>query len=421
MYALIDCDNFFVSCERVFNSALENKAVVVLSNNDCCIIARSNEAKALGIKMGENYFKVEKFIEENNVEVLSCNFVLYADMSNRVKGLISKFFPEVEDYSIDESFVNLSNFEKSIDLTEYCKKVEKTIKQGTGIPVSIGIAETKTLAKIAGRFAKKYKAYKKVCIIDTEEKRIKALSLTKIEDVWGIGRRKVKLLKQKNIKTALDFSLMNKDSIRKEMTITGADTLDELNGKKRIILEDDDQKKQSIVVSRSFGNMVSKIEELEEAISLYASMVAGKLRNQKSCATAIIVFIQTNYFREDLKQYQNYITINLPVASNSTLEITQESLKGLKRIFLPNYQYKRAGVMAVNIIDENCVQGSIFDDREREKEKKIMKTMDTINHKYGKNTIKLAVQGTGDKIKIKQLKLSPRYTTRISDFPKTKD
>src|SRR5574344_43977 len=303
MYALIDCDNFFVSCERVFNSALENKAVVVLSNNDGCIIARSNEAKALGIKMGENYFKVEKFIEENNVEVLSCNFVLYADMSNRVKGLISKFFPEVEDYSIDESFVNLSNFEKSIDLTEYCKKVEKTIKQGTGIPVSIGIAETKTLAKIAGRFAKKYKAYKKVCIIDTEEKRIKALSLTKIEDVWGIGRRKVKLLKQKNIKTALDFSLMNKDSIRKEMTITGADTLDELNGKKRIILEDDDQKKQSIVVSRSFGNMVSKIEELEEAISLYASMVAGKLRNQKSCATAIIVFIQTNYFREDWKQY----------------------------------------------------------------------------------------------------------------------
>jgi DNA polymerase V len=349
MYALVDCNNFFVSCERVFDSRLEGKPVIVLSNNDGCAIARSNEAKALGIKMGANFFEIENIINRNNVQVFSTNYILYADMSLRVKGLLSKFCPDVEDYSIDESFLDFKGFETHFNLKEYGTNIAQTIKQGTGIPVSVGIAPTKTLAKVANKFAKKYAGYKSVCLIDTDEKRIKALKKFEIGDVWGIGRRNNKRLTEMGIQTAYDFTQLTQSWVRKNMMVVGERTWRELQGEPCIQMETIQPDKQSIMVSRSFGKMTGDYTTLSEAVSTYTTMVAAKLRKQKSCAKTILVLIDTNPYREDLAQYNQHILLNLPVACNSTAELLHYTLEGLRKIFKSNYLYKRAGVMAMNI------------------------------------------------------------------------
>jgi len=419
MYALVDCNNFFVSCERVFDSRLERLPVIVLSNNDGCAIARSNEAKALGIKMGANYFEIEQLVRRHNVQVFSTNFVLYADMSLRVKGLLSKFCPDIEDYSIDESFLDFKGFEAHFNIKEYCYKIAETIKQGTGIPVSIGVAPTKTLAKVANKFAKKYQGYKSVCMIDSEEKRIKALQKFEIGDVWGIGRRHTKRLTEMGIKTAYDFTCLQQAWVRKNMTVTGERTWRELHGEPCIRMETFQPDKQTIMVSRSFGKMIDDIATLSEAVANYTAMVAAKLRGQKSCAASLLVFIDTNPFREDLPQYSRHIVMNLPVASNSSAELIRYALEGLRTIFKDGFKYKKAGVMAMNIYSQNAVQHNLFDKIDRLADKRLMQVLDSVNNKYGRNTLKFAVMGDGQAWKIKQERLSPCYTTRMSDFPKT--
>lgn len=419
MFGLCDGNNFFVSCERVFDSSLENKPVVVLSNNDGCVIARSNEAKALGIKMGANFFEIEDFVKKHNVQVYSTNFVLYADMSIRMKGLLSRFTPQLEDYSIDEAFLDLSGFTKE-KLSEHCYEMVHTVKQGSGIPVSLGVASTKTLAKVANRFAKKYSGYKNVCIIDTEEKRIKALQNTKVSDVWGIGRRNAKKLLDIGVQTAYDFTLLNRVWVRKQMTVVGERTWRELHGEPCIDIETIQPDKQSIMVSRSFGKMIDDFSTIKEATANYACMAAAKLRKQKSCAKSLLVFLETNPFRNDLPQYSQHIVITMPVATNSSIEIVNYLSVGLKKIFRPGYKYKKSGVMLMDIYSENAIQGHLWDKIDREKHRRLMEVLDRTNDRYGSNTLKLAVLGDGEQWKIKQKRLSPCYTTRMSDFPKAK-
>ncbi len=419
MYALCDGNNFFVSCERVFDSSLEGKPVIVLSNNDGCVIARSEEAKALGIKMGANFFEVEDLIRRNNVQAFSTNFVLYADMSMRMKGLLSRFTPQLEDYSIDEAFLDFSGIDKAT-LRDYSLKVAYTVTQGTGIPVSLGVAPTKTLAKVANRFAKKYPGYKNVCIIDTEEKRIKALKQTTVSDIWGIGRRSSYKLEEMGVQTAYDFTQLNRSWVRKNMTVVGERTWRELLGEPCIEIEPIEPDKQSIMVSRGFGKMTEDFEVIKEAAANYACMTAAKLRKQKGCAKSLLVFLETNAFRDDCHKYRQHAVVNMPVATNSSMEIVNYMSKGLDKIFIPGYKYKKVGVMLLDIVSENAIQGYLWDKIDREKHKRLMRILDNTNNRYGSNTLKLAVMGDGEKWKIRQRKLSPCYTTRIKDFPKVK-
>lgn len=419
MYALCDANNFFVSCERVFDSSLEGKPVIVLSNNDGCAIARSNEAKALGIKMAANYFEIEDLVKRNNVQVFSTNFVLYADMSLRMKGLLGRFCPEVEDYSIDEAFLDFTGFDK-INLHKHCLEMAQAVRQGIGIPVSVGVAPTKTLAKIANKFAKKYAGYKNVCLIDTDEKRIKALQKTEIGDVWGIGYRHSKRLMDKGVKTAYDFVQLRCDWVRKHMTVVGERTWLELQGEPCIKVAAVEPDKQSIMVSRSFGRMIEDFDTVKEATCTYACMAAAKLRKQKSCAKSLLVFIDTNPYRQDLPQYSQHVIMTMPVATNSSLEIVDYVCEGLQKIFRPGYKYKKAGVMLMDICSQNAIQGNIWDRVDREKHKRLMEVMDSTNDRYGRNTLKLASLGDGQQWKIKQERLSPCYTTRVEDFPEVK-
>ena len=416
MYALCDGNNFFVSCERVFDSSLEGKPVIVLSNNDGCAISRSNEAKALGIKMGANFFEIEELVRRYNVQVFSTNFVLYADMSIRMKSMLSRFCPEVEDYSIDEAFLDFTGFD-NVNLREHCLKMAQSVKQGVGIPVSVGVAPTKTLAKVANKFAKKFAGYKSVCVIDSEEKRIKALQKTEIGDVWGIGRRHTKRLSAMDIKTAYDFTQLPCAWVRKNMTVVGEKTWRELLGEPCIEMEAIQPDKQSIMVSRSFGKMIQECDVILEALSNYAGMASAKLRKQKSCAKSLLVFIDTNPFREDLEQYSRHIIMRFPVATNSNMEIIKYVDEGLKKIFHPGYWYKKAGVMLMDICSQDVIQGNIWDKVDRKKHSRLMEVLDRTNDRYGRNALKLAVQGDGEQWKIKQERLSPSYTTKISDFP----
>jgi len=417
MFALVDCNNFFVSCERVFDSRLEGKPVIVLSNNDGCAISRSNEAKALGIKMGANYFEIENIVKRHDVQVFSTNFVLYADMSLRVKGLLSKFCPESESYSIDESFLCLNEYSR-YSLKDYCTEIAQTVMQGTGIPVSIGVAPTKTLAKVANKYAKKYSGYKSVCVIDSEEKRIKALQKFEIGDVWGIGRRHAKRFSEMGVNTAYDFTQLPQAWVRKHMTVVGERTWRELLGEPCIPMETVEPDKKSILVSRSFGTMIKDYATFAEAVSTFTGMAAAKLRKQKSCAKTLLVFIDTNPYREDLAQYSQHIVMNLPVAGNSTQELLHYALKGLKTIYQPNFFYKKAGVMLMDFCRENEVQGNLFDRIDRKKQKNLMDVLDRVNGHFGRNMLKFAVMGDGSKWKIRQERLSPCYTTRMADFPK---
>ena len=417
MYALVDGNNFFVSCERVFDSSLDNKPVIVLSNNDGCAIARSNEAKALGIKMGANYFEIEQLVKRHNVQVFSTNFVLYADMSMRMKGLLSRFTPAIEDYSIDEAFLDFTGF-KTETLRDYCLDMSRTVRQGIGIPVGVGIAPTKTLAKVANRFAKKYPGYEGVAIIDTDAKRIKALQLTYIGDVWGIGRRHTERLLNMGVKTAYDFTQLNRSWVRKHMTVVGERTWRELHGQPCIEMETVVPDKQSIMVSRSFGKMIEDFSTIKEAAATYTCMAAAKLRKQKSHAKALMVFLETNRFRNDLPQNNRHTVITMPVATNSSLEILHYVSKALERIYIPGYKYKKTGVMLMDISSEDAYQMNLWDNIDRTKHKRLMEVLDRTNERYGRNSLKPAILGDGRQWKIKQERLSPCYTTRMSDFPK---
>lgn len=419
MFALVDCNNFYASCERAFNPYWNNRPVVVLSNNDGCVIARSNEAKALGIKMGVPAYQIKTEIEQYNIGVFSSNYTLYGDMSNRVMSMLSSYSPDVETYSIDEAFLDLSGFDL-YNLKEYGESIVRSVTQGTGIPISIGIGSTKTLAKVANKFSKKHKGYKGVCIIDTEEKRIKALKQTEIGDVWGIGHRHAKRLEKYGVHNAYEFAQMPKAWVRQQMTVVGERTWKELNGEPCIDLELVTPAKKQICTSRAFGQSITEIEGLEEAVSSFASICAGKLRKQKSCAQALMVFIHTNNFREDLPQYFKNCVIKLPVPTNSTPEIVHYALTALRNIYRKGYFFKKAGVIIMDIVPDRAIQQNMFDMVDREKQKKLMEVVDRLNSGFTRNNLSLAIQGGRRKWKLKQELLSPCYTTRLSDVIKIK-
>lgn len=379
MYALVDCNNFFVSCERAFQPELEGRPVVVLSNNDGCIVARSNESKAMGVKMGTPYFKIKDMVENGRLEVRSSNYVLYGDLSHRVMSILSDEIPNIEVYSIDEAFLNLEGIGPE-DYRRICTGIIRRVRRETGIPVSIGIAATKTLAKVANHFAKRYAGYRGVCIIDSDEKMRKALALTPIGDVWGIGWRGAPKLEAAGVRSALDFIGRPETWVRKRMGIVGIRTWNELQGK-RMIPREEQERKQSICTSRSFAETTSNLETLTFRISDFASMGAHKLREEGSVARSVTVFMQTNRFREDLPQYFPSATVRLDVPANSTQEIVGSALKAMNIIYKPEYQYKRAGVILDDITSGEAVQGSLFDEHSelREKENIVSDLMDRLN------------------------------------------
>lgn len=414
MIALVDCNNFYASCERVFRPELEGIPVVVLSNNDGCIIARSNEAKALGIPMGAPAYKWADTLEKYDVQVFSSNYALYGDMSQRVMNILSGFAPDLEIYSIDESFLNLSGF--SGNLTDYGQQMRRRVKKWTGIPISVGIAETKTLAKLANRIAKRFPELNNVYIIDSEAKRIKALKWAKVGDIWGIGRQHAQKLEYYGVKTAWDFTQKTDAFVRKYFTVTGLRTKKELEGTPCLGLEDIHPAKKSIATTRSFGILQTELEKVQEAVSTFATVCAKKLRDQKSCAKTLMVFIHTNGFREDLPQYRRNAVVTLPVASALSSELSKYATLLAEAIFKPGYSYHKAGVIVSGIIPENQVQLNVFDKVDRIKQKNLYKVVDLLNSSYGRDTIRLAAQGRDRKWKLRQEHLSKRYTTRWEDL-----
>ena len=417
MFALADCNNFFASCERVFRPDLRDKPVIVLSSNDGCAIARSNEAKALGIKMGDPFFKIRHIVEKHNVAVFSGNMALYGDMSQRVRWVLEEFAPSIEVYSIDEAFLDLRGMH-DIDFDQYAKTISQRCRRMTAIPVSVGIAPTKTLAKIASKLCKQYPKLKGGCYMHRPQDIEKVLRKYPIEDVWGIGRRSAPRLKSMGIRTAYDYTQLPEETIRKMFGITGVRTWKELQGTPCIEFEDGFEAKQSICVSRSFSSEIYDVKELEEQIANFASSLAEKLRKQKSMASEICVFAYTNRFKESEPQVYGNQLIHLDPPTNDQRTIIARVVAATRELFRCGVGYKKAGVVATRIVTAQNHMHSLFDDREAmEREQRLTSVVDAVNRAFGKSTIKFAVQGSG-KIKTSSENQSPHYTTMWSDIPK---
>ncbi|MDA0757610.1 MAG: Y-family DNA polymerase [Bacteroidetes bacterium] len=415
MFALVDCNNFYASCERVFNPKLNKKPIVILSNNDGCVISRSNEAKALGIPMGAPAFKYNPLFKKNKVHVFSSNFPLYGDMSSRVMSILSTYTPNIEIYSIDEAFLELKGFE-NYDLEEYGKEIRKKILKWTGIPVSVGIAQTKALAKVANRISKKFdKKTKGVYVISSEEKRIKALKWLKIEDVWGIGYKHSERLKNHNINKAYDFIKLPDNWVRKQMSVVGLRLKKELEGESVLSLEENRSPKKAIATTRSFEKNLTCFEDLKERISTFSICCSEKLRSQKSSCNSIYVFIKSNRNQKNKSQYQNGLVMTLPYGSNSSITISKYAVEGLRKIYKKGIEYKKAGVIVLGLIPNRRLQLNIFE-KENPKHEVLMKTLDFITKKEGPNKIKLASQDLKRVWKMKQTKLSSRYTTELNEI-----
>ena len=415
MYALVDCNNFFVSCERVFRPELEGKAVVVLSNNDGCVVARSNESKAMGIKMCTPFFKVKHFADAGQLTACSSNYALYGDLSNRVMSILADTVPHIEIYSIDEAFLHLDGINPN-DVPGLCRDLVAKIRKWVGVPVSIGVAPTKTLAKIASHFAKKYKGYKGVCMMETEAKRLKALSLTPIDDVWGVGRRLAPKMHEWGIETALDFTQRPERWVSEKLGVNGLRTWNELNGRP-FVAEDTDDRRKSICTSRSFADMIDDEQELALRVSDFAAMCAKKLREEGSAAYDVTTFIYTNRFREDMVQYFPSATVRLQVAANSTQEIVGAALKAFRTIFRQGYKYKKAGVIVGNIVEVGSIQSSLFDFDEdlRRKQDRLSEVMDAVN--VSGTMLRLASQRPGHYADgIRSDFRSRLYTTSLDDI-----
>ena len=374
--ALIDCNNFYASCERIFNPKLMGRPIVVLSNNDGCIITRSTEAKQLGIKMGDPYFKAKKIIDKNNVKVFSSNYSLYGDISQRVMETLAKFAADVEIYSIDEAFLGLNGFE-NYELNTYCGYIRRIINQWVGIPVSIGVSSTKTLSKIANNLAKKNKEYDGVCILKSWLDINEALKLTPIGDVWGIGRRLSIFLKKYNVNTAYDFTQLDKGWVRKNMGVVGEKIFLELCGVSCIALDLIPSDKKSCCVSRSFSKPIEKIYDLEESVSSYSTRVSEKIRDEGLVAESMSVFVLTNFFNRKEKQYSNSIKLQLPYPTNNNIKIVKRALEGIRKIYREGYRYKKAGVILYGLTRLNQTKSLL--DYDRESSDSIMNTMDRIN------------------------------------------
>ena len=394
MYGIIDCDNCYVSCERVFRPDLEGKPVVVLSNNDGCVVARSNEAKALGIKGGIPYYQLAELFPNEKIAVFSSNYELYGDLTGRVMSLISQEVPAYFRYSIDECFVYFDGFDKGTDFKQWGEALHRKVKQGVGMPISIGIAPNKTLAKVASHFAKKYIGYRHCCVIDSDEKRAKALKLFPVEDVWGIGRRYSRKLNMLGVDTAYDFASRPEDWVRTTFNnIVLLRTWRELNGAD-CVPNEQLADKQSICTSRSFPGMITSYDELRTHVSNYAVRCAEKLRRQHSVASIVSVFLNTNPFREDLAQYWNSREMRLVTPTNSTIEIVKAASEVLKSIYRQGFRYKKAGVILMGITEETPLQTDLFDINAEniQRMRRLDKVIDRINQTQGSETVVIGAQ-----------------------------
>ncbi len=410
--ALVDCNSFYVSCERLFNPSILNKPTIVLSSNDGCVISRSTEAKALGIKMGEPYFKVEKIIKKNNVKTFSTNFSLYGDISRRVMKTLNQFSPRIEIYSIDEAFLDLSSI-KDEDLLEYGNKIRKTVLKWTGIPTSIGIATTKTLSKAANYIAKKEKSG--VVNLINSKQIDKILEKVKINEVWGVGRQLTKFYTKNGINTAYELKNMHNNWIKKNTNVLGSRTAMELKGIACESLETYEEKRKSCCVSRSFGTKVTKLEELRESITSHCLNAAEKIRLDNQTVKKITVFIRTSPFQKN-SYYANGKTIDLPIVTNDSIELIKQALIGLNCIYKKGYKYQKAGIIFSGLKSANNYKDSLFSTIENEeKRKKLMEAIDYTNIKYGRNSLSIAQAGLRKEWNIKR-QHSSRIDTACFEF-----
>ena len=449
MIGLADCNNFYCSCERVFRPDLIGKPVVVLSNNDGCVIARSEEAKALGYKMGDPFYQVKEKLEAEGVAIFSSNYTLYGSLSNRVMSMLSHYSPHIDQYSIDESFFDVDQsmaerfFQNNLKendtflnneslLHQYGARISADVLRAVGIPISIGIAETKTLAKIGSKFAKKYKGYQGCCLIDTDERRHKALSLFPIDDVWGIGRQISRKLDYMGIRTAAQFAGKKESWVRSHFNITTVRTWKELNGESCISIEELPQKK-SICTSRSFANEgITDKNVIEEAVANFAVCCTEKLRRQGSVCQGITVFAWTSRFNEHVPEYTIHDSLTLPIATNAQEEIVGAALTILRAKYPKpmadsrpdcpdmSFHFKKAGVILWQISPDHPRQQDLFDPIDRSKQKKLMEAIDAINRKNGYGTIRQAIQGTDCRFDLKREYMSKQFTTNIHDILKVK-
>ncbi|MDE6301306.1 MAG: Y-family DNA polymerase [Muribaculaceae bacterium] len=409
----MDCNNFFVSCERVFDPSLRARPVVVLSNNDGCVVALSNEAKALGIKRGDPFFQIKEMCLRQGVRALSGNHRLYGDMSSRVMAILGSIVPEIEIYSIDEAFLYLDGVNGS-ELEVLGREIVRKIRRCTGIPTSLGIASTKTLAKVAARFAKKYPAYRSCAIIDSEERRRKALSLTPIKDVWGVGRRLRRHFDNIGVRTALDFADMDQAGVKRMLNIVGERTWRELNGDACISVEQEETAKKQMICSRSFGRMLENFEDLRQAVALFATIVSRKLRAQGCAAVSISVFLHTNSMRKDLPQYYNSAFRQLPEATCDTIGLVAMATECLRSVYKQGYQYKKAGIIINEVIPIRAVRRSLFTDaEERAKRARLMCVLDRINaSSVSHDTVHVAAYSPVESI-VRSERRSRLYSTRL--------
>jgi DNA polymerase V len=410
MHALVDCNNFYASCERVFQPQLVGKPIVILSNNDGCVISRSYEAKDLGIPMGAPEFKIREELKQKNIHVFSSNYALYGDLSNRVMKILEGFTPNIEVYSIDEAFLKFDGMNIH-DYHDYGLQMKRRVQKWLSIPICVGFAETKALSKVANKIAKKYQERTQgVYIIDSEEKRIKALKWTKIEDVWGIGFRLTKKMKDKNIHTAYDFTLPhNENFIKTTMGVVGLRLKYELEGQSVLEMEEPKDKK-NIAVTRSFDGNITTLSEMTERVSTFATVCAEKLRKQKSCCYGVIVYLRKDKYKVETQRYNFYKIETLPFASNSSITISGLAVKMLKDMFEEGEIYKKAGVIVTQIIPENQKQFHLFEE-ENPKHLKLMQVMDDYFKKTGERKIRLGNQDLQRTWKMKQNHLSRKYTT----------
>lgn len=417
MYALVDCNSFFCSVEKVFHPGLAGKPVVVLSNNDGCIVALTPEAKAVGLRRGDPIFKVRHIVDQCHVAVFSTNMYLYAAMSKRVTSILRKSVCHVENYSIDESFCDLQGYDDHFDLEGMMRRIARKIKLWTDIPVSVGVAPTKTLAKMGSKFAKQYAGYHGVCMIDSDDKRRKALRLFDLADVWGIGRGTLERLNYYGISTPLEFADKSASWVKARFTKPGQQTWRELNGEPCIDTAEVARKK-TICTSRSFGNMVGGLDSLKAAVATFAGSCANKLRGEGSGATSVTVFLCSNRFRDDLEQYGNAASARLLTPTSDTMEITNAALSILARIFRKGIMYKKAGVIVGDIVSISPLQANLFDPiANRPQRARLMRAMDELNHHYGLKTLRLAVEGEDKQPwKVRCEHRSPNYLTNINEI-----
>ena len=411
--ALIDCNSFYVSCERLFNPKINNKPVVVLSNNDGCVISRSTEAKKIGIKMGEPYFKVKELVRKNNVHIFSSNYGLYGDISRRVMKTLKSFSDKIEIYSIDEAFVDLAHVEEN-ELENYGKKIRERILKWTGIPTSVGISNTKTLSKVANHIAKR----NKTGVVYLNKNIDESLKKFHISDIWGVGKQLSKLYIKNGIDTAYKLKNISNSWVKKSTNVLGAKTVMELRGITCINLEMQETKRKSCCVSRSFGKKVESLEKLKESITTHCLNAAEKIRNDDQITRSITIYIRTSPFDKNRKYYSNSITIDLPIATSNSLELVKAAINGLKKIYKYGYFYQKTGIILSKLTESSENELNLLAPIMENKSQTLMKAIDFTNAKYGRNAISIAQAGINNSWKMRREHSSKIDTASFDSLPK---